>query len=129
MKFKNLVPQHILGTLSQESNMGVEPSIMGSSTPQSTKSNLYAPAEKLLELNTYINYYKATEMQTADYLPFIISQLPSDLLMRVSYSSELVEYATAGMDNHLFVSKYLLELPKKEQLEAFINNELLKWNS
>jgi hypothetical protein len=129
MKFKNLVPQHILGTLSQESNMGVEPSIMGSSTPQSTKPNLYAPAEKLLELNTYINYYKATEMQTADYLPFIISQLPSDLLMRVSYSSELVEYATAGIDNHLFVSKYLLELPKKEQLEAFINNELLKWNS
>jgi hypothetical protein len=39
---------------------------------------------------------------------------------------KLVEYATAGMDQQLFVSKYLLELPKKEQLEAFIQKELEK---
>ena len=42
---------------------------------------------------------------------------------------KLVEYALSGMDNQLFVSKYLLELPKKELLEAFITNELQKWNS
>jgi hypothetical protein len=30
------------------------------------------------------------------------------------------------MDQQLFVSKYLLELPKKEQLEAFIQKELEK---
>jgi predicted nuclease of restriction endonuclease-like (RecB) superfamily len=283
-EFKNLVPQHILGTLSQDSNMGVEPSIMVSSTPQSTKSNLYVPGEKLLsklsfshlvelikiqdhlkrtfyeiecikgtwsvrelkrqinslyfersgmsakpellseitqqktetadptdivksvyafeflglktkdaleesdletalldhlqdfmmemghgfcldarqkkiligdeyffidlvfyhrilkchvlvelkvedfkhhqigQLNTYVNYYKATEMQTDDN-PTV------GILLVTNKNNALVEFATAGIDNHLFVSKYLLELPKKEQLEAFINNELLKWNS
>lgn len=283
-EFKNLVPQHILGTLSQDSNMGVEPSIIVSSTPQSTKSNLYVPGEKLLsklsfshlvelikiqdhlkrtfyeiecikgtwsvrelkrqinslyfersgmsakpellsemtqqkaetagptdivksvyafeflglktkdaleesdletalldhlqdfmmemghgfcldarqkkiligdeyffidlvfyhrilkchvlvelkvedfkhhqigQLNTYVNYYKATEMQTDDNPTVGISLVTNK-------NNVLVEFATAGIDNHLFVSKYLLELPKKEQLEAFINNELLKWNS
>ena len=283
-EFKNLVPQHILGTLSQESNMGVEPSIMESSKLQSTKSNLYVPGEKLLsklsfshlvelikiqdhlkrtfyeiecikgtwsvralkrqinslyfersgmsakpewlseitqqkaetanptdvvksvyafeflglktkdaleesdletalldhlqdfmmemghgfclearqkkmligdeyffidlvfyhrilkchvlvelkvedfnhhnigQLNTYVNYYKAKEMQTDDN-PTV------GILLVTNKNNALVEFATAGIDNHLFVSKYLLELPKKEQLEAFINNELLKWNS
>ena len=283
-EFKNLVPQHIFGTLSQDSNMGVEPSIIVSSTPQSTKSNLYVPGEKLLsklsfshlvelikiqdhlkrtfyeiecikgtwsvrelkrqinslyfersgmsakpellsemtqqkaetagptdivkslyafeflglktkdaleesdletalldhlqdfmmemghgfcldarqkkiligdeyffidlvfyhrilkchvlielkiedfkhhqigQLNTYVNYYKATEMQTDDN-PTV------GILLVTNKNNALVEFATAGIDNHLFVSKYLLELPKKEQLEAFINNELLKWNS
>jgi predicted nuclease of restriction endonuclease-like (RecB) superfamily len=283
-EFKNLVPQHILGTLSQESNMGVEPSIMESSKLQSTKSNLYVPGEKLLsklsfshlvelikiqdhlkrtfyeiecikgtwsvralkrqinslyfersgmsakpellseitqqkaetanptdvvksvyafeflglktkdaleesdletalldhlqdfmmemghgfclearqkkmligdeyffidlvfyhrilkchvlvelkvedfnhhnigQLNTYVNYYKAKVMQTDDN-PTV------GILLVTNKNNALVEFATAGIDNHLFVSKYLLELPKKEQLEAFINNELLKWNS
>jgi predicted nuclease of restriction endonuclease-like (RecB) superfamily len=283
-EFKNLVPQHIFGTLSQDSNMGVEPSIIVSSTPQSTKSNLYVPGEKLLsklsfshlvelikiqdhlkrtfyeiecikgtwsvrelkrqinslyfersgmsakpellseitqqkaetagptdivkslyafeflglktkdaleesdletalldhlqdfmmemghgfcldarqkkiligdeyffidlvfyhrilkchvlielkiedfkhhqigQLNTYVNYYKATEMQTDDN-PTV------GILLVTNKNNALVEFATAGIDNHLFVSKYLLELPKKEQLEAFINNELLKWNN
>ncbi len=283
-EFKNLVPQHILGTLSQDSNMGVEQSIIVSSTPQSTKSNLYVPGEKLLsklsfshlvelikiqdhlkrtfyeiecikgtwsvrelkrqinslyfersgmsakpellseitqqkaetagptdivkslyafeflglktkdaleesdletalldhlqdfmmemghgfclearqkkiligdeyffidlvfyhrilkchvlvelkiadfkhhqigQLNTYVNYYKATEMQIDDN-PTV------GILLVTNKNNALVEFATAGIDNHLFVSKYLLELPKKEQLEAFINNELLKWNS
>jgi hypothetical protein len=36
----------------------------------------------------------------------------------------LVEYATAGMDNNLFVSTYLLKLPKKEKLAAFVKQEL-----
>lgn len=35
----------------------------------------------------------------------------------------LVEYATAGMDNQLFVSKYLVELPSREQLEKFMKKE------
>ena len=74
------------------------------------------------QLNTYVNYYKAKEMQTDDN-PTV------GILLVTNKNNALVEFATAGIDNHLFVSKYLLELPKKEQLEAFINNELLKWNS
>jgi len=38
----------------------------------------------------------------------------------------MVEYALAGMEEKLFVSKYLLQLPAKEMLELFITNELRK---
>jgi hypothetical protein len=35
-----------------------------------------------------------------------------------------MEYALAGMDNQLFVSRYQLELPKKEELERMLEAEL-----
>jgi hypothetical protein len=35
-----------------------------------------------------------------------------------------VEYALAGMDDNLFVSKYQLELPKKEEMQKFIEEKL-----
>jgi len=73
------------------------------------------------QLNTYVNYYKAKVMQTNDN-PTV------GILLVTQKNSALVEFATAGMDNRLFVSKYLLELPKKEALEAFITNEMMKWN-
>jgi predicted nuclease of restriction endonuclease-like (RecB) superfamily len=73
------------------------------------------------QLNTYVNYYKANVMQVDDN-PTV------GILLVTNKNTALVEYATMGMDNHLFVSKYLLELPKKELLEAFITNELQKWN-
>ncbi len=73
------------------------------------------------QLNTYVNYYKAEVMRPDDN-PTV------GILMVTNKNNALVEFATAGMDNHLFVSKYLLELPKKEQLEAFITNEITKWN-
>ena len=74
------------------------------------------------QLNTYVNYYKANVMQ-ADDNPTV------GILLVTHKNNALVEFATAGMDNHLFVSKYLLELPKKEVLEEFINQEIGKWNS
>jgi predicted nuclease of restriction endonuclease-like (RecB) superfamily len=73
------------------------------------------------QLNTYVNYFKARVMQTDDN-PTI------GILLVTNKNNALVEFATAGMDNHLFVSKYLPELPKKEQLQAFIQNEMAKWN-
>lgn len=73
------------------------------------------------QLNTYVNYYKA-EVMCPDDNPTV------GILLVTNKNNALVEFATAGMDNHLFVSKYLLELPKKEQLEAFITNEITKWN-
>ena len=74
------------------------------------------------QLNTYVNYYKANVMQ-ADDNPTV------GILLVTNKNTALVEFATMGLDNHLFVSKYLLELPKKELLEAFITSELQKWNS
>ena len=36
----------------------------------------------------------------------------------------LVENALSGMDNGLFVSKYQLELPKKEEMQQFIEKQV-----
>jgi len=40
----------------------------------------------------------------------------------------LMEYALAGMDNQLFVSRYQTELPRKEELERFIERELKEYS-
>jgi predicted nuclease of restriction endonuclease-like (RecB) superfamily len=69
------------------------------------------------QLNTYVNYFKA-EVMRADDNPTI------GILLVTQKNNALVEYATAGMDNQLFVSKYMLELPRKEILEDFISKEL-----
>jgi predicted nuclease of restriction endonuclease-like (RecB) superfamily len=69
------------------------------------------------QLNAYVNYYKAEVMQPDDN-PTL------GILLVTQKNNTLVEYATAGMDNNLFVSKYLLELPKKEELAAFIQKEI-----
>lgn len=69
------------------------------------------------QLNTYLNYYKQKVRQEDD-------QSPVGILLVTDKNQALVEFATAGMDNQLFVSKYLLELPEKDKLQAFIEKEL-----
>jgi predicted nuclease of restriction endonuclease-like (RecB) superfamily len=76
--------------------------------------------EHLAQLNTYVAYYNA-EIKRPDDNSAI------GILLCTEKGKQLVEYATAGMDNQLFVSKYLLELPKKEQLEYFILKEVQGW--
>ena len=49
---------------------------------------------------------------------------PVGILLCTQKDHALVEYALAGIDNGLFVSKYLLELPKKEEMQRFIENQL-----
>lgn len=46
------------------------------------------------------------------------------ILLCTDKNHALAEYALAGMDNHLFVSKYLLELPQKEEMQRFIDEQL-----
>jgi predicted nuclease of restriction endonuclease-like (RecB) superfamily len=69
------------------------------------------------QLNTYLNYYKAEVMQAND-------NPPVGILLVTNKNDALVQYATAGMDQQLFVKKYQLALPTKEQLETFIKQEL-----
>lgn len=69
------------------------------------------------QLNTYLNYYKAKVMQPDD-------NLPVGILLVTNKNNAMVEYATSGLDNKLFVSKYLIKLPSKKQLEDFIKNEI-----
>lgn len=68
-------------------------------------------------LNTYLNYYKKEVKLESDNEPI-------GILLVTNNNEALVEYATAGMDQNLFVSKYLLQLPATSQLEKFIKNEL-----
>lgn len=73
------------------------------------------------QLNTYLNYYKKNEMQ-ADDSP------PVGILLCTDKNQSLVEYATAGIDNNLFISKYQVALPAKEELQKFIEDEISKRN-
>ena len=70
-------------------------------------------------MNVYLNYYKKNEMSEGD-------NPPVGLILCGDKSKALAEYATSGMDNNLFVSKYLVELPEKKVLEEFMRKELDK---
>ena len=69
------------------------------------------------QMNVYLNYYKENEMSEDD-------NPPVGLILCGDKSETLARYATSGMDNNLFVSKYLVELPEKKVLEEFIRREL-----
>ena len=71
------------------------------------------------QLNMYLEYYKRYEMTDGD-------QPPVGILLCTGKDQEYVEFATAGLDDKLFVAKYLVALPGKNELEQFIRNELAK---
>ena len=73
--------------------------------------------EHLGQLNTYVTWYRKHMMTEGD-------NPPVGLLLCTQKDHTLVEYATANMDNRLFVSKYQLELPRKEELEQFLEAKL-----
>jgi predicted nuclease of restriction endonuclease-like (RecB) superfamily len=73
--------------------------------------------ENIGQLNTYVSWYKNNMMAAGDNPPI-------GLLLCTQKNHALVEYALAGLDNNLFVSKYLLELPHKEELQAFIEDQV-----
>jgi predicted nuclease of restriction endonuclease-like (RecB) superfamily len=62
--------------------------------------------ENIGQLNTYVSWYRKNMMTDGD-------NPPVGILLCTGKKQALVEYALAGMDNNLFVSKYMLELPKK----------------
>ncbi|MDP4239164.1 MAG: PDDEXK nuclease domain-containing protein [Bacteroidota bacterium] len=69
------------------------------------------------QLKTYINYYKKNFVLPTD-------NPPVGILLVTDQNKTLVEYAVADSDIEIFVSKYMIELPNKKQLEAFISSEL-----
>ncbi len=78
--------------------------------------------EHLSQLNTYVSYYRE-EVKREDDNP------PIGILMCTKKGKKLVEYALSGMDEKLFVSKYMIELPSKEVLTTFLEKELVNWNT
>lgn len=73
--------------------------------------------EGIGQLNTYVSWYRKNMMTDGD-------NPPVGILLCTDKNHALVEYALAGMDNNLFVSKYQLELPKKEDMQRFIEEQL-----
>ena len=63
------------------------------------------------QMNMYINYFK-TEVSQAEDNP------PIGIILAADKDDILVEYATGGITNQLFVSKYQLYLPDKAALQA-----------
>ena len=68
------------------------------------------------QMNVYLNYYKANEMIEGD-------NPPVGIILCADKDETLVEYATSGMSNELFVSTYMAQLPDREQLLNFIRRE------
>jgi len=78
--------------------------------------------EHLGQLNTYVNWFRKHEMTQHDNPPI-------GLLLCTSKNQALMEYALAGMDNRIFVSRYQLALPRKDELEHLIQEGMEDWES
>ena len=75
--------------------------------------------QNLGQLNAYVSHYKEHEMRPGDNPPI-------GILLCTRKGKKMVEYALAGMDNQLFVSTYMLQLPDKKTLEDFLLKQLEK---
>jgi predicted nuclease of restriction endonuclease-like (RecB) superfamily len=73
--------------------------------------------ENIGQLNTYVSWYKKNMMREGDNPPI-------GILLCTRRKHSLAKFALAGMDNQLFVSKYQLELPKREEIEKFLAEKL-----
>ena len=69
--------------------------------------------ENLGQLNAYVAYYKKHEMTLGD-------QSPVGILLCTRKNEALVEFALGDLSNQLFVSRYAVEMPKKQDMERFL---------
>jgi predicted nuclease of restriction endonuclease-like (RecB) superfamily len=73
--------------------------------------------ENVGQLNSYLSYYQKHEMTNGDNQPI-------GLLLCAEKNEALVEYALSGINNQLFVSKYQLALPDKDEIKNFLEDIL-----
>lgn len=73
--------------------------------------------EDIGQMNMYLGFFATEENMTDDNAPI-------GIIMSRNKDELLVEYATYGMDSNLFVSKYELYLPNREDLERLVSNIL-----
>ena len=71
------------------------------------------------QMNFYLNYIKDKEMMANENPPIGLI-----LCTERAKGNVFVEYALGGITNKIFVSKYKLYLPTKNQLEAEIRKEI-----
>lgn len=68
------------------------------------------------QMNMYLNYYKDNEFTSGDNNPI-------GIILCSGRNEALVKYATMGLPQQIFVSKYLVNLPSEEELQKIIQNE------
>jgi len=68
------------------------------------------------QMNVYLNYYKENETHENDNPPI-------GVILCAGKNETLVKYATSGLSQKVFVSKYLINLPSEEQLKNIIEKE------
>ena len=69
------------------------------------------------QMNFYLNYFKRQVMAVDD-------NPPVGIILCSDRDQTKVEFATAGLDNQLFVSKYQLHLPDRERLRRELERSL-----
>lgn len=69
------------------------------------------------QLNMYLNYYRHEVMQPDDNPPI-------GLLLCTDYGETTVRYATEGLSQNLFVSKYQLQLPSVDDLRHYLQENI-----
>ena len=69
------------------------------------------------QLNSYVSYYRDCEMTAGDNPPI-------GILLCTEKGPKMVEYVLNGMDEKLFISTYMLQLPDKKQLREFLLKQM-----
>ena len=68
------------------------------------------------QMNVYLNYYKENESHNGDSTPI-------GIILCSGKNEALVKYATMGLPQQVFVSKYLINLPSEKELQKIIEDE------
>src|SRR5665213_43061 len=68
------------------------------------------------QMNMYLNYYKENESANGDNDPI-------GIILCSGKNEALVKYATMGLPQQVFVSKYLINLPSEKELQKIIEEE------
>jgi predicted nuclease of restriction endonuclease-like (RecB) superfamily len=68
------------------------------------------------QMNFYLNWWKSNAMEDGDYPPV-------GIILCSDRDESAVEFSTAGMDEKLFVSRYLVALPSVDKLRRFLETD------
>jgi hypothetical protein len=68
------------------------------------------------QMNVCLNYYKENEIHPGDNDPI-------GIILCSGKNEALVKYATMGLRQQVFVSKYLINLPSEKELQKIIEDE------
>jgi hypothetical protein len=68
------------------------------------------------QMNVYLNYFLKHEMSGGDNPPI-------GLILCAQKNNTLVRYATSGLSEQLFVSKYQINLPNEAELQQLLREE------